>query len=267
VEAGARAAIGGVVAALALPPRVALAVDAFEIQVYDGTANPAGAAGLELHVNDVARGLTVAPAPELAPNHQAHFTLEPSYGLTPSWEVGGYLQTALRPDGGFDLAGAKARSKLVTPPWWSARARLGLHVELSFVPRRYEAEGWGLELRPIAAWDVGRYRLAANPIVGVSLTGGGATFEPAALAVYELPGLLSVGLEYYAGLGDLLGFSRLRDQEHYLYEVANLLCVRNVELNVGVGEGLTPASNPIVVKLILGYVLDRSPRGSAVIPR
>jgi hypothetical protein len=25
--------------------------------------------------------------------------LEPSYGVTPFWELGGYLQTALRPDG------------------------------------------------------------------------------------------------------------------------------------------------------------------------
>jgi hypothetical protein len=251
------------VAALAgsvLGPRAALALDAFEIQVYDGTANPAGAVGLELHVNGVARGATTAEPPELAPNHQAHFTLEPSYGVTSFWELGGYLQTALRPDGVFDLAGAKARSKLVTTPDWSPTRRLGINVEVSAVSRRYEAGRWGLELRPIAAQDLGRLSLAVNPIVGFSLTGGPATFEPAAQALFVFPGRASVGLEYYGDLGDLAGFSPLRDQRHYVFEVANLLAVRHLEVNLGVGEGLTSASNAFVAKLIVGYELDRGAR-------
>ena len=256
-----------VAAVLALATRAALAVDAFEIQVYDGTANPAGEPGLELHVNDVVRGLTTAPAPELAPNHQAHFTLEPSYGVTTHWEVGGYLQSALRADGGFDFAGAKLRSKLVTTRTWSSRARLGVNVEVSGLPRRYEADGWSLEIRPIVACDLGPLRLAANPIVDVSLTGGGASFEPAAQALYEVPGVVSVGLEYYAGLGGIVHLPVLREQEHYLYEVANLLRVRRFELSVGVGEGLTPASNAFEAKLIIGYVLERSPRGGDVTSR
>ena len=260
---------GGVVVAVALAvaPRAALAVDAFEIQVYDGTANPAGAPGLELHVNDVVRGLTTAPAPELAPNHQVHFTLEPSYGVTPYWELGGYLQSALRADGAFDFAGAELRSKLVTTRVWSSRARLGVNLEVSGLPRSYEADGWSLEIRPIVACDLGPLRLAANPIVDVSLTGGGASFEPAAQALYEVPGVVSVGLEYYAGLGGLVHLHALREQAHYLYEVANLLRVRSFELNVGVGEGLTAASNAFVAKLILGYVLERRPRVGGVTSR
>jgi hypothetical protein len=43
----------------------AAAVDEFEIQVYDGTANPPGVPGLELHVNRVLDGLKTAPPPEL----------------------------------------------------------------------------------------------------------------------------------------------------------------------------------------------------------
>ena len=39
---------------VALP---AAALDPFEIQIYDGTANAAGEPGLELHLNYVARGL------------------------------------------------------------------------------------------------------------------------------------------------------------------------------------------------------------------
>jgi hypothetical protein len=243
---------------VAASSRIAHALDAFEIQVYDGTANPAGVAGLEVHVNDVVSGLATAPPPELAPNHQAHLTLEPSYGVTSAWELGGYLQTALRADGAYDFAGVKLRSKLVTPPSWATRLRLGVNLEVSDLPRRYEAAGWSLEVRPIVAWDVGAVRLAANPIVDVPLRGGAAALEPAVQALYELPGLASFGVEYYAGLGGLTSFARLRDEEHYLFEVVNLLRVPRLELNAGVGEGLTPSSNAFVAKLIVGYVFERT---------
>jgi hypothetical protein len=253
-----RARVGVALALIAAAPGEARALDAFEIQVYDGTANPARVLGLELHSNVVASGATTATAPELPPDHQAHFTLEPSYGLTRWWELGFYFQTALRADGGYDYAGVKLRTKLVTTPEWSARVRLGVNVEVGAIPARYEAERWGLEVRPIAYWSVARLRFAVNPIVGVALTGGAPTFEPAAQALYEFPGAASFGLEYYAGLGPLPGLSSARDQEHYLYGVANLLAVRGFELNAGVGEGLTAASNALVFKLVVGYAFDRA---------
>jgi hypothetical protein len=246
-------------ALVALGARPALALDAFEIQVYDGTANQAGEAGLELHLNDVVRGETRATPPELAPNHQAHFTLEPSYGLTSFWELGGYLQTALLADGTFELAGAKARSKVVTTPGWSATSRLGFNLEVSGVRSRYEAGRWGLELRPIGARDFGRLSVAVNPIVGFSLTGGPTTFEPAAQALFVFPGVASLGFEYYGDLGSVTAFAPAREQKHYVFEVANLLRLPHVEVNVGVGEGLTATSNAFVAKLILGYVLGAGP--------
>ena len=63
-------------------------MDAFEIQVYDATADAQRAIGLELHLNGVVRGSRELPdPPELPLNHQAHFTLEPSYGVTEFWEL------------------------------------------------------------------------------------------------------------------------------------------------------------------------------------
>jgi hypothetical protein len=243
---------------IAAAPREGRALDAFEIQVYDGTANARGVPGLELHANTVASGRTTATPPELPPNHQAHFTLEPSYGVTSWWELGGYLQTALVPDGGFQYAGAKLRSKVVTTAAWSARVRLGVNLEVSDLPERYEAGRWGVEVRPIAAWNPARLRFAVNPILDVPLTGGAVTLEPAVQALYEFPGAASFGLEYYASLGPVAGLAPAREQEHYLFEVANLVAVRAFELNVGVGQGLTAASNGLVFKLIVGYAFDRA---------
>jgi hypothetical protein len=242
-------------AALSCPPRAA-AVDAFEIQVYDGSANAPGVPGLELHVNGVPRGLAFARAPELPPNHQAHLTLEPALGVTSFWELGAYLQTAVLPDGGFDFAGVKLRSKVITPPGWRPRLHLGCNFEVSWVRAAYETERWGGELRPIVAWEDGRWHLAVNPIVELSFAGAAPAFAPALMALIKIRDLLAFGVEYYADLGAVTAPLPWRDQQHYLFEVVNVIARPNLELNVGIGEGLTPGSNALVTKVIAGYSFE-----------
>jgi hypothetical protein len=261
-------AAAGIAAALvttAAGERTARAVDPFEIQVYDGTANPAGAAGVELHLNDWATGHRDATSPELPLHGQFHATLEPSFGVLPFWELGGYLQTAVRDDGTFDYAGVKLRSKFVTPPGWDPHWRLGVNLELSLLPERYDRDRWGTEVRPIAAWETERFLFAFNPILDQPLAGGdaslGPSFEPAAKAAVKVgPAAagppVALGIEYFASFGPLGGPLAWRDQEHYLYEVVDLLAIEHFELNAGLGEGLTPASAGIVAKVILGYTFE-----------
>ena len=236
------------------------AIDPFEIQVYDGTANEQGEAGLEVHLNRVADGDRLGTPPELPSHHQTHMTFEPSFGLTRTWELGGYFQTALRADGTLDYAGVKLRSKHVMPPDWHPHLRLGVNFELSLIPETYEADRWGVEVRPIVAWDTPEWLLAVNPIVGAPLAGEGfrqgPTFEPAAKVARRIVGQLAVGFEYFADFGPLASPVAWREQRHYLYEVIDLLAVDRFELNAGVGEGLTPASNGVVFKIILGYGWD-----------
>jgi hypothetical protein len=238
----------------------ARAIDPFEIQVYDGTANAPREGGLELHLNRVADGVRTPDGTVLATHHQTHMTLEPSYGVTPTWELGAYLQTALRADGTFDYAGSKLRSKHVTRPGWDAHFRLGVNFELSKVPTTYDADGWGTEVRPIVAWESDAWLFALNPIVDQSLAGDGAskgpTFEPAAKVLRKIDGQLGFGLEYFADMGPIATLLPFREQRHYLYEVIDLLAIDRFELNAGVGEGLTPASNGVTLKIIVGYGWD-----------
>ncbi len=237
--------------------RPARAIDPFEIQVYDGTANDPGHPGLELHVNHVARGVTESDPPELPPHRQTHFTLEPSYGLLPFWELGGYFQTTLRGDGTFDYSGIKLRSKFVTPPDWHPHLRLGVNLELSLLPDTYDRDRWGTEVRPIAAWENETWLFAVNPIVDTSLAGpgwrDGPSFEPAALAMVKVRSAFGFGLEYYGDFGPIADPLPLSKEQHYLYEVEYLLLIRHVELQIGFGEGLTAASNPLTLKMIAGY--------------
>ena len=237
----------------------AWAVDPFEIQVYDASTNPPLSAAIELHANTVASGLQSAEPPELPPNHQTHLTLEPSFGLTSWWEVGGYLQSAFRPDGGFDFGGVKLRTKAALPAVAGSPFRWAVNVEVSWLPAAYDAARWGAELRPIATALVahGWLYFGVNPILDWELAGAAASgvpaVEPAATALLMMRDLGSLGLEYYASFGQLGSWLPASAQEHYLFEVVNVYRWRRWEVNAGVGEGLTDASNRLVFKAILGF--------------
>ena len=66
------------------------------------------------------------------------------------------------------------------------------------------------------------------------------------------PGLMSVGVEYYASFGPLGAWQPPEEQEHYLFQVINVVRWQSVELNLGAGEGLTQRSNGFVAKTIVG---------------
>jgi hypothetical protein len=256
--------------ATAYAPRAALAGDPFEIQVYDGTANAPGAVGLELHLNDWATGHRQAPPPEAPLHGQFHATLEPSLGLLPFWEVGAYLQGAVRTDDGVvDWGGIKLRSKFVTPPGYDVHWRLGVNLELALLPDTYDPDRWGVEVRPIAAWHSDAWLFAVNPILGQPLAGSdaskGPSLEPAAKASRTV-GPVALGFEYYATLGQVGALLAPRDQEHYLFEAVDWAAGGPIEINAAVGEGLTPSSAGVVFKVILGYTFGEAPPASPQAP-
>jgi len=244
--------------AVALVPAAARAVDPFEIQVYDGTADAPGVPSLELHANHVFDGVKTAEPPELPAHHQTHLTLEPAFGVTPFFEAGAYLQTAFRADGTFDYAGSKLRAKFVTPEGWHEHVRLGANFELSILPERYDASRGGTEIRPIAAWENEHWLFAVNPILDVPLGGSdhAPEFEPAAMAKVKIAGVVAAGLEYYSSIGRITSPSAWSGQEQYVYEAVDLIWLEGVEVNAAIGEGLTRASNGLVAKMILGYAWE-----------
>jgi hypothetical protein len=249
--------------------RLARAGDPFEIQVYDGTANAPGAFGLELHLNDWATGHQQAEPPEAPLHGQFHATLEPSFGVTRFWELGAYLQGAVRTDDGVvDYAGTKLRSKFVTPPGWNAHWRLGGNLEVAYLPDTYDHDRWGLEVRPIVAWASEAWLFALNPILDQPLAGDasqGPSLEPCLKAARTV-GPVALGFEYYATLGQAGALLALRDQDHYLFEVVDLAEGGPWEVEAGVGEGLTPASAGVVFKVILGYTFGAEPSPATAPP-
>jgi hypothetical protein len=243
-----------------LSPSAAHAVDVFEIQVYDGAINEPRQAGIELHTNFIAAGRAAPEFPgEAVPNHTLHLTLEPSLGVLPFWELGAYLQVATSPgesQGRAHFGGGKLRSKLVVPRARTGPFVIGLNMEVGRGVRVLGSNEWDSEVRPILAWGRGRWFVAVNPILGWSLSGATSAapaLEPCAKVQVAVARQVGVGLEYYAGLGRLDDLRPWSQQQHVLYLVGDLLD-GPLELNVGVGRGLSAATDAWTFKAIFGKV-------------
>ena len=115
-------------------------------------------------------------------------------------------------------------------------------------------------MRPIVAWEDDSWLFALNANLGMPLTAPdshqGPELEPCAMTKLKLRDI-ALGLEYYASLGPVRGMLPLSEQEHYVFQTIDVLGWRGVELDVGVGEGLTEASNRVVLKTVIGYAFGR----------
>ncbi len=246
----------------------ARAMDAFEIQVYQGEHNDPGQVSCELHSNYTLLGQRAPTYPGETPANRAlRFTLEPAVGVADWLELGAYLQGMQSPYDGVHFAGWKLRAKFVAPLRLKLPLILGINVELGRVPLRVEEAGWANEFRPIVGVALGRFAATFNPIFGFALTGktaGKPDFEPALKGKVHVDHGFALGVEYYAGLGRFdRGFSPLREQEHLLFAVFDLEPEDHAqadgsgwELNIGVGRALSAATPQTwVVKTILGHAL------------
>jgi hypothetical protein len=246
---------------VALP---SLAMDKFEIQVYQGEHNDPWRPSLELHSNYTPVGHSVPAYPgETPPDRALRFTLEPALGITDYLEIGAYLQTMVTPSEGVQFGGWKLRAKFIAPERPKLPVVLGINVELGRVPAKVEEEGWANEFRPIIGVELGRLGLFFNPIFGFALTGSEKfkpDFEPAFKAKWNTNPGFALGAEHYAALGRFdKGFDSAAQQEHLTFVVFDLeppvgAAPSVWELNVAVGRSLTEATpQKWVMKAIVGH--------------
>jgi len=235
----------------------AWALDAFEIQVYDAEIDKPSQAALEIHLNNTLKGHSKSDYDGGLPsNHLTHMTLEPSLGITPYWEMGGYLQYGMSPDGHTDFAGVKYRNKLVMPKEQTAPWQFGANFEISYIPHLFEDSLFGGEIRPILGYSVASWTLLFNPILGFSFSTPSQVpvFEPALKMIWDTHRGFTIGPEYFASVGPLDMIPAIQNQEHLLF-LALDLTNSDWEWNVGVGRGLTDSANAWTVKSIIGHSL------------
>jgi len=241
--------------ALALVPARALAQDNFEIQVYDSETAGPWHVGLETHLIYIATGTTASSPDGQSPTeHQFHLTFEPHVGIGTWVELGMYLQTALVPDNGFEYAGVKLRCKLRLDEKLAGHIGLAINFEISSVPRRFEPNVWGSEIRPIIDGRWGLFYASINPIIDIDLNGinaGLPQFQPAAKVAFNIINSLALGAEYYGAFGPITKTLPLSESTNRLFVAVDFVS-DYFDLNFGVGYGFT-GSEQWLVKAILGF--------------
>lgn len=227
-----------------------------EIQVYTDDLNAPGKFGLELHVNTTLQGRATPDYPgEITPQHGLRLTPEFSCGLGRGFEAGLYLPMERTGGGASLLAGAKVRLKWlpVRPDGKPAGWFFGLNGELSFLQARFDQAQRGFELRTMAGYRAPGWLVAANPVLGWSLSGPDKGGRPKAelqlKAAREVARGISFGPEYYADFGPLGRALPAAAQDHALYAALDV-DLHPWVFNFGLGRGLTNAADRWTAKFI-----------------
>ena len=228
----------------------ARAVD--EIQVYNAEIAPVGAFSIAQHLNYVFRGSTTPDFPGgIASNQTLNGTPEFAYGVTDWLELGLYAPFTVTPEGTFYSQGAKVRALAVSPNAAERKLFYGMNVELSYVTPAFSQSAAGLEFRPIlGVRDLG-WEAIINPIVDVSFGPyGSVQFAPAARVARQVTEEVWLGAEYYSNFGPFNSFDNAAGQQHSLFAVVDFVAF-GVDINFGVGFGLSDPADQLVAKLIL----------------
>ena len=224
-----------------------------EIQVYNASIAAPGQFTIQQHLNYVALGLKAPPfSGGLVSQGSLNGTPEFAYGVTNWWEIGLYLPFAIQ-DQQFLSDSFKLRTLFVSPNADQRNFFYGINLEFSNETPKFAQTRFGLEIRPIIGIRNTEYEFIVNPIVDIGFGQyGEADFAPAARVARKFGEDLYAGFEYYADFGKIGDFSKLADQQHTLFAVTDFK-LGVIDVNFGVGYGLTPASDRFVVKTIIGY--------------
>jgi hypothetical protein len=236
-----------------------------EIQVYNAEIAKVGEWTVQQHLNYAINGRKVPDFPGgLVPHHALNGTPEFAYGITNWWEFGFYVPWAIDNRGNFHSDAAKIRTLFVTPDAEKREFFYGVNFEFAYSTRVFSETRFNAEIRPIIGWRKGDYELIVNPIVDVGFgSKGDVSFAPAARFAKKVVENFQVGIEYYTDLGPLQHFLPLKEQEHNVYAVVDFT-VGGWDVNFGVGYGLTPGSDRLMTKLIVGTDLNNLLPGKAL---
>jgi hypothetical protein len=244
------------ISAMLADARPSHAIDFYEIEIYDTDTTEPGHLALELHSNTISTA-TGYLAKSQMDVHQVHETLEASYGVTRWLELGQYLATAKLSNGEYEYSGSRTKLHFGIPQTFEWPVQFGGNIELDYMRRAAEENPLSLELRPIAGATYQRFRLVGNlaftkPFSGPD-THHGIQIEPAGEVIYNLNHWLSPALEYYGDMGPIQPLAKVQEQQHFVVPALNFDLIPRLELNLGVGIGVTRASHGVFLKSIIGW--------------
>jgi len=243
--------------------------DNYEIQVYGSSTQAKGSAIFELHSNYFINGIKESSNGVYPTHHAVHKTIEITQGLSDIAELGFYLFTNFTPSHGYHFVGIHIRPRIRAPDRWDLPVGLSLSAEFGWQKPEYSEDTWNIELRPIIDKQWKDFYVSFNPTFGFALkspySNAVPSFEPSLKMNYRVFTHGALGMEYYGGMGQVTHFDKWAEQGHTLYVAYDMLDNVNWEFNAGLGFGLTPATDKLVAKVILGRRITWGKKKLAVI--
>jgi len=230
-----------------------------EIQVYDAAIADVGKFNLMIHNNFTPDGRRTPAFPgAVESNHALVGVAEWAYGVTDWFEQGLYLPLySFSRNDGATFNGFKVRELFVKPHAADSKFFYGVNFEFSVNQKQWDPRRFTSEVRPILGWHLRDADIIINPIVDTAYTGGlkSLDFAPAVRVAHNLPNRWSVAVEEYADYGPLRQIYTVREQSHQIWAVMDHVS-KLVNIEAGVGFGLTGASDKVALKLMLSRDLN-----------
>jgi hypothetical protein len=243
-------------ALVALAPLRADAQDNYEIQVYGAQTVGQDTTMFELHSNFTADGRRTVQNGLWPTEDAEHETLEITHGWTPWFETGFYTFTYVSGSEGWQWVGNHIRPRVRVPDSWGWPVGVSLSTEIGYQRPTISQDTWTWEIRPIVDQTIGRFYWAINPALERSWRGAtvnqGLVFAPNVTVGFDVTRKINLAAEYYGSYGSITHFSPYDEQQHQLFGCINLDWGPMWEFNFGVGNGWTPATDHVIIKMILG---------------
>ena len=240
----------------ALSVGFAHAQGSYEVQVYASDIVTPGTTMVELHSNFTFIGVKSVVDGMYPTEHQLHETLEITHGFNDWFELGWYVFTSADTRVGWQYVGDHIRPRARIPEDWKWPVGVSLSMEFGYQRAVYSPDTWTLEIRPIVDKTIGKLYLCLNPTFDRSFHGPavsqGVVFSPNVKVGYDVTKVVNAGFEYYGSVGPVTGFDALRDQMQQIFAVTDLNFSKDWEFNLGVGVGVTHATDHLIVKMIIG---------------
>jgi hypothetical protein len=136
----------------------------------------------------------------------------------------------------------------------------GINFEFSYNAKHWDPNRSTSEIRPIIGWHLGKFDFIINPILDNSWQGfNQLDFAPSARLAYNVSKTWAVAAEVYSDYGVIKHFLPIEQQSHQLFGVIDYRGGA-VNIEAGIGFGLTSASDRMVVKLMVSRDIYQPPQ-------
>lgn len=185
------------------------------------------------------------------------FRLMPEYtvGIAPNWQASLKLPLAFERSRSRSN-GLDAEARYVAPHDENAGPYWGVDFSLGYFTPAGGPRNWEAAFVPVFGYHLERWHFAAN--LGASLPLAGSekklNFAPAAKIAYRALEKQHVGLEYFLYAGPLSKWRPREEREEYAFLAWDGV-LGKLELNAGIGRGLSDASDRWLFKLIVALKL------------